>query len=38
MGRELQGESKRHRIVISVYGESTTTAYEHETEENAFLK
>ena len=27
---------QRHRRVTSVYGESTTAAYEHETEENTF--
>ena len=37
MGRELQGEeAQKSHWVTSVYGESTTTAYEHETEENAF--
>ncbi|MCY3927482.1 MAG: DUF4371 domain-containing protein [Acidobacteria bacterium] len=36
LGWEENFREKRHRRVTSVYGESTTAAYEHETEEDAF--
>ena len=36
LGWEENLRDKRHRRVTSVFGESTTSAYEHETEEDAF--
>ena len=36
LGWEENFKEKRHRRVTSVYGESKTSAYEHETEEDTF--
>lgn len=36
LGWEENFKEKRHKRVTSVYGESTSAAYEHETEETAF--
>ena len=36
LGWEENFKEKRHRRVTSVYGESITSAYEHETEEDTF--